>query len=724
MAREWDQRRLQRYLDERIEESLTLEYKAGAALDKGNGRAQEIAKDVSAMANSAGGIIIYGIAEEDGSLRHQPAGFSPVDRRVCSKETLEQIISSNIQPRISGIKIHPVPLEGDPAHVAYVVLVPQSDTVHQVTRNHRYYKRFNFEAVPMEDYEVRDVLGRETHSHVEPRIGHIQRESRSATNVWSIPVFAKNRSTVVAKDTAITVEFLDAGPEHQLQAEKFMLKTQMEPSTKEMYIAAFADAIHRGLNKWFGTFRVTIQSPQSLLLRIQVFSGGMRARWWLVKLNFGELDYTVQVLDEGYLYSRCGTGSKERGTSAPAARLRVLLLVYALLCGGIRRDLPVILEVDEPTFVGGAVAITSGRPDPDWYGHPGATFFYGLAGLLWVDSAIQPHSPSLAERFAARDPALFLYGRLINVWFAFLAAAALVPLGRRVLGARAGERQGLLAALLLAAMPLVIEQITISRTDGLLLFFSTLGVIVWVRLIGKLTTRRIVLAGILTGAATATKYQLGLFAPLLGLTIWAAPPRRRARTVLLFVSAAALTFALLSPYVLIDWRQALQQLRFESRSSHPGADGLNPVGNLLWYLGAALPQTLSVLLPFVLVGAVEVWRDRPVPARRLPLLSRRLSALHRPAGPALAALAPAAAAAAGFAGSSRAVADRPVAPPTAAWHPPGRPRPGHPHRHRRSRARCLDHLAAEPTEHPGRRPQLASGAAGPPPARRLRRVLG
>ena len=69
-----------------------------------------------------------------------------------------------------------------------------------------------------------------------------------------------------------------------------------------MYIATFADAIHRGLNKWFGTFRVTIRSPQSLLLRVQVFSGGMRAKWWLVKLNFGNSDTTVQVVDEGYLY--------------------------------------------------------------------------------------------------------------------------------------------------------------------------------------------------------------------------------------------------------------------------------------------------------------------------------------------------------------------------------------------------------------------------------------
>ena len=199
MAREWNQARLQRYIDEAIEESLILDYKAGVALLKRNGRAREVSKDVSAMANAAGGIIIYGIGEhEKKSLQHRPAGFSPVNRRECSKETLEQIISSNIQPRISGIKIHPIPLDSDPAHVAYVVTIPQSDTVHQATKSKRYYKRFNFESVPMEDYEVRDVLNRSAHPNVEPRIGYMQVEQVRQGWVWSVPIFAKNGALVVA----------------------------------------------------------------------------------------------------------------------------------------------------------------------------------------------------------------------------------------------------------------------------------------------------------------------------------------------------------------------------------------------------------------------------------------------------------------------------------------------------------------------------------------------
>jgi hypothetical protein len=42
----------------------------------------------------------------------------------------------------------------------YIIEIPQSNTAHQAS-DHRYYKRFNFQSVPMEDYEVRDVMFRE-----------------------------------------------------------------------------------------------------------------------------------------------------------------------------------------------------------------------------------------------------------------------------------------------------------------------------------------------------------------------------------------------------------------------------------------------------------------------------------------------------------------------------------------------------------------------------------
>ena len=71
---EWTQDRIEReYIKAEVEEGLTLEYKAAAALEKSDRKKLEVSKDVSAMANSAGGRLMYGVKEYDEDRkRHLP----------------------------------------------------------------------------------------------------------------------------------------------------------------------------------------------------------------------------------------------------------------------------------------------------------------------------------------------------------------------------------------------------------------------------------------------------------------------------------------------------------------------------------------------------------------------------------------------------------------------------------------------------------------------------
>ena len=160
MPKIWNETRLQKLIENEIEESLTLEYKSAEALDRNETKKKEITKDVSAMANSAGGTIIYGISEYSlTEKRHLPEKIVPVERSKYPREWVEQIIQA-IRPRIEGIVIHSINLSSSENHVAFAIEIPQRNTAHQAS-DHRYYKRFNFQAVPMEDYEIRDVMFRE-----------------------------------------------------------------------------------------------------------------------------------------------------------------------------------------------------------------------------------------------------------------------------------------------------------------------------------------------------------------------------------------------------------------------------------------------------------------------------------------------------------------------------------------------------------------------------------
>lgn len=164
----WDLNKIEELITTCVEENLNLDYKAADALGKSDGKKAEIGKDISSFANSAGGFIIYGVEEfNDPTKKHLPEKIGPVDRILFTKEWLEQVINSNISPKISGLKIHPITIgnAGD-NKVVYVVEIPQSNTAHQA-KDKRYYKRYNFESVPMDDYEIKDIINRTNKTDIE-----------------------------------------------------------------------------------------------------------------------------------------------------------------------------------------------------------------------------------------------------------------------------------------------------------------------------------------------------------------------------------------------------------------------------------------------------------------------------------------------------------------------------------------------------------------------------
>ena len=154
----WTEADLQRLVDDKVQESLTLDYKRLASL---NDR-KEISKDVSAFANSAGGRIIYGIQEKDQLPTQLDDDQSA---KAVTRETLENVITSTINPRVAGLVIKPIPLAS--GSTAFVIDIPQATVFapHQAHDN-RYYRRRNFKSDPMEDYEVRDALRRSHTPHL------------------------------------------------------------------------------------------------------------------------------------------------------------------------------------------------------------------------------------------------------------------------------------------------------------------------------------------------------------------------------------------------------------------------------------------------------------------------------------------------------------------------------------------------------------------------------
>ncbi|SMG19545.1 AlbA family DNA-binding domain-containing protein [Arenibacter troitsensis] len=154
---------IKQLIELKIEESINLDFKRHQSLCLTEKSKAEIAKDVSAFANSAGGFIVYGIAEEN----HVASGYSFIDGNIITKEWIEQVIQSRIQRKIEGLRIYPVRINQEIEKTVYVVRIPESTLAPHMTSNKKFYRRFNFESVQMEEYEIRNLYNRKEMTSLE-----------------------------------------------------------------------------------------------------------------------------------------------------------------------------------------------------------------------------------------------------------------------------------------------------------------------------------------------------------------------------------------------------------------------------------------------------------------------------------------------------------------------------------------------------------------------------
>jgi hypothetical protein len=207
---EWEEVDLRALIDARTQESTVLEFKQSAKLNRQNDGRLGLSKMVSSLANAAGGILIFGIVEDKHFAVDLDAGFDPNE---ITKETVDQLISTTIQPRIDGYVVRQIWLEGDrEGRVAYAIEVPQATTraPHQAL-DHKYYKRSNFESVPMADYEIRDALRRGATPELDLTVKLMPERPTSDGVVFGVALAAQNHGAEPALYWIVDI-FLD----HQL----------------------------------------------------------------------------------------------------------------------------------------------------------------------------------------------------------------------------------------------------------------------------------------------------------------------------------------------------------------------------------------------------------------------------------------------------------------------------------------------------------------------------
>jgi hypothetical protein len=172
-VQEWLEEDLALIVAANEKENVSIDYKSSEALNfddrtartkgaatLGEKHRQELIRDVVAMANAEGGLIIYGIKEETGGY---PASVdSGYDSYKTSADRITQILVNNIHPRLQEFSIHPIELKSKGAGLcAFVLSIAKasSHAPHQAD-DKLYYKRHEATRMVMDDYEIRDRMRR------------------------------------------------------------------------------------------------------------------------------------------------------------------------------------------------------------------------------------------------------------------------------------------------------------------------------------------------------------------------------------------------------------------------------------------------------------------------------------------------------------------------------------------------------------------------------------
>lgn len=192
------------------EENLHLEFKSGLFFS--SDKRDEITKVVTSFANSDGGLLIIGVKEkkESGAFHADSIDGVPIDQKH-SKEALENIIVSNISPKIDMIQIARVESGG---RSVFILEIPKSERAPHMASDYRYYKRLNFQKVPMEHYEVEDFsFGRRKTPVLTAKLSFSNSKLDGNNFSFSMRILLRNKGRIVAKHVLliITIRFLRVG---------------------------------------------------------------------------------------------------------------------------------------------------------------------------------------------------------------------------------------------------------------------------------------------------------------------------------------------------------------------------------------------------------------------------------------------------------------------------------------------------------------------------------
>jgi len=213
---------LQSLCDKRQQEHVGLEFKTKRTSSHGDFEKDDranLGRELSAFANSAGGLLIWGIeAKKDADQVDCASSLKPISEIAKFLSQAKELSSQHLMPRHEGIKFHTIPSKTDSKSGYLIVEIDRSDRRphrSEAASDKRYYKRSADSSIMMEHYDVEDQFKR----FVSPKLALKTRwrkggfsQTRSSYASYIMTASLENTSQVTAE--FVYLHFLGVSRSH------------------------------------------------------------------------------------------------------------------------------------------------------------------------------------------------------------------------------------------------------------------------------------------------------------------------------------------------------------------------------------------------------------------------------------------------------------------------------------------------------------------------------
>lgn len=232
---------IQKLKDAKIEESEILDYKEEMISEN------DLIKHVTAFSNTNGGDLVFGIKES--GRGGYPVDIPGIENNI-NVERLEQIILSNVRPRI-GVQFSSKIQKPDSDRIILIIRIPEGQNrPYYDMKSQKYYKRYNFEAIPMDEFEIESLYQKRFFG-----------ASKLAKYVDEMMLFHRTKlpdeqlkrieGHIVITPLRIEDRIIDTSNKKQIETTFDPNKIRLEPNTRGLYLPGFAKPSRYGI-EWSG----------------------------------------------------------------------------------------------------------------------------------------------------------------------------------------------------------------------------------------------------------------------------------------------------------------------------------------------------------------------------------------------------------------------------------------------------------------------------------------